>query len=230
LNNTPQEQISSLLFSNVKLVNSYSQMTLANKLNLEFLYECKPFTSSKLNKTKLFENPSENLRRDEEIQMQKSLRRLYCLSYLPNGIFSRLITRILCDNILKDCLLELIELEYCMDNGEFIGDETTKKTSKSSLDPLIDFVCQEAEWKCWQTGIELKYLDYTLIRVKELVQDPLLDFNGATSNKNENNSKKANKGDLFLTTPVLYRDCENEFKIKSASKQCAFLGKICSLK
>ena len=230
LNNTPQEQISSLLFSNVKLVNSYSQMTLANKLNLEFLYECKPFTSSKLNKTKLFANPSENLRGDEEIQMQKSLRRLYCLSYLPNGIFSRLITRILCDNILKDCLLELIELEYCMDNGEFVGDETTKKASKSSLDPLIDFVCQEAEWKCWQTGIELKYLDYTLIRVKELVQDPLLDFNGATSNKNENNSKKANKGDLFLTTPVLYRDCENEFKIKSASKQCAFLGKICSLK
>jgi hypothetical protein len=239
---TPQEQISSLLFSNVKLVNSYSQMTLANKLNLEFLYECKPYTSSKLSKKKIIENLSENIQ-DQENKMQSSLRRLYCLSYLPNGIFSRLITRILCDNILKECLLELIELEYCLENETenesevFENDDNDEENAntnrkKSSLDPLIDFVCQEAEWKCWQTGIELKYLDYTLIRVKELVQDPLLDFNGPTNNyngsKNENGPKKGNKnnGDMFLNTPVLYRDCENEFKIKSSSKQCAFLGKF----
>ncbi len=43
----------------------------------------------------------------------------------------------------------------------------------AGLDPLIDFVCQEAEWRCWQTGIELKYMDYTLLRVKEIVHDPL---------------------------------------------------------
>ena len=95
---------------------------------------------------------------------QNSIRRLYSLSYLPSGFFSRLITRILCDNILKDCLLELIEIEYCfLDNAHIqMGDEA------SSVDSLIDFVCQEAEWKCWQSGIELKYLDYTLIKIKEL--------------------------------------------------------------
>ena len=234
---TPQEQITSL-FSSVKLVNSYSQMTLANKLNLEFLYECKPFNSLKL---------GDGMNNESGPKQQSSLRRLYCLSYLPNGIFSRLITRILCDNILKDCLLELIELEYCLYNSDCVvgsvDSEGTKKTTHKSLDPLIDFVCQEAEWKCWQTGIELKYLDYTLIRVKELIQDPLQDFNqssggsssGNSSSKSENSAKKDAKtsaagGDIFLTSPVLYRDCENEFKIKSSSKQCAFLGNAKYLK
>jgi GTPase SAR1 family protein len=109
---TPQEQISSSLFSSVKLVNSYSQTTLANKLNLEFLYECKPFNSLKTQMNGLNATIQK-----QQVQMQNSIRRLYCLSYLPNGIFSRLITRILCDNILKDCLLDLIELEYCLYNS-----------------------------------------------------------------------------------------------------------------
>ena len=233
---TPQEQISSSLFSNVKLVNSYSQTKLANKLNLEFLYECKPFNSLQIDKSSMIEHLNANIK-SQQTRMQNSIRRLYCLSYLPNGIFSRLITRILCDNILKDCLLELIELEYCLTNSDIVETiesnedvEMTNKKSSKSIDPLIDFVCQEAEWKCWQTGIELKYLDYTLIRVKELVQDPLIDLNSSgsmsiSSNKNDKGSRKANKSsDLFLTSPVLYRDCENEFKIKSATKQCAFLG------
>ena len=77
----------------------------------------------------------------------------------------------------------------------------------------MDFVCQEAEWRCWQTGIELKYLDFTLIKIKELIQDPLVDLNNKTVNKNE----------IFLNFPVLYRDCENEFKLKSSTKQSTFV-------
>ena len=186
-------------------------MTIANKLNLEFLYECKPYNSHAHTANEPFLK--------QQNQMQNSIRRLYSMTYLPNGFFSRLITRILCDNILKECLLELIELEYCLFNKE-PSDGSAK--AQQSLDPLIDFVCQEAEWKCWQTGIELKYLDYTLIRVKELIQDPLLDFNGSISmNVNKTSSKSSN--DIFLSNPVLYRDCENEFKLKSSSKQCTFL-------
>jgi hypothetical protein len=195
------KQISSL-FSNVKLTHSYSQSNLVNKLNLEFLYECKPINNSNL--------------KTEELMCQNSIRRLYSLSYLPSGFFSRLITRILCDNILKDCLLELIEIEYCfLDNAHIqMGDEA------SSVDSLIDFVCQEAEWKCWQSGIELKYLDYTLIKIKELIPDPLVDMN----------NKIINKEEIFLNYPILYRDCENEFKLKSSNKQFAFVECYASFK
>jgi hypothetical protein len=80
-----------------------------------------------------------------------------------------------------------------------------------SLTNLIEFIGQEAEWKCWQTGIELKYLDYTLIRIKELVQDPLSDL------KNENDQSKQNN-DIYSLNSLLYRDCENEFKSKSYIK------------
>lgn len=73
-----QQEITSL-YSNVKLANSYSQSTIASKLKLEFLYECRRSTT----------------------ESNESMRRLYCLNYLPSGFFSRLITRILGDSILK---------------------------------------------------------------------------------------------------------------------------------
>lgn len=153
-NDTQQQkdEISSL-FSNIKLSNSFSQSTIASKINLNFQYECKPIRNTSGGHSKPYSN----------------IRRLYCLNYLPSGFFSRLITRILCDNILKECLLELIELDYC------------QLEDQNNSSKIIDFVCQEAEWKCWQTGIELRYLDYTLIRVKEILLDPLVDFNIASS-------------------------------------------------
>lgn len=197
LNTADQDSQISSLYSNVKLSNSYTQVNLANKLNLEFLYECKPML-----------NPSN----DELDQMY--VRRIYTLSYLPTGFFSRLITRILCDNILKECLLELIDIEYCFLNQ----DASDLSNEANSLDALVDFVCQDAEWRCWQTGIELKYLDFTLLKVKEIQNDPLADLNSKPSDE------------LFLNYPVLYRDCEDEFKMKSPSKQCAFIECYTSFK
>lgn len=79
LSSQQQQQDITSLYSNVKLANSYSQSTIASKLKLEFLYECRRATSL----------------------ADESIRRLYCLNYLPSGFFSRLITRILGDNILK---------------------------------------------------------------------------------------------------------------------------------
>jgi hypothetical protein len=170
--------------------------------------------------------------------MNNSIRRIYTLSYLPSGFFSRLITRILCDNILKECLLELIELKYCnrtmpkeddQDTTPTDGDTTPTQSQQHQnndddfdLEGLIDFVSQEAEWKCWQSGIELKYLDYTLIRVKELIQDPLITIHS------DMNSQSA-KNELFISHPVLYRDCENEFKLKFANKQCFFIEAYASM-
>jgi serine/threonine protein kinase/GTPase SAR1 family protein len=225
------------LYSNVRLANSYSQSTLSSKLNLEFLYECKPCFS-----------------RNRLTEGQSSIRRLYCLTYLPSGFFSRLITRILSDNILKECLLELIQIDYCclrspdldpdpnsdsyfspgpdLNSGRNpnVANTDNQKQAQFQLDnlePLIDFLCQEAEWKCWQTGIELKYLDYTLIRVKELIYDPLVELNKAANSNNAQHSTgsshSSGHAELFLNNPVLYRDCENEFKLKSSNKQCTFV-------
>lgn len=78
-NQSQKDDITSL-YSNVKLANSYSQSKISSKLKLNFLYEC---------------------RRPSSTNGSESIRRLYCLNYLPSGFFSRLITRILGDNILK---------------------------------------------------------------------------------------------------------------------------------
>lgn len=172
-------EVSNQLYSGIKLVNSYSQNVLTNKLNLQFLYECRA------------------------LDQNESIRRLYTLTYLPSGFFSRLIVRILCDSFLKDSLLELVEIEQC-DKLDF---------------KLVDFLSQEAEWKCWQTGIELKYMDFTLFRVKEIIQDPLIDLEEFSTNKN-----------IFVQNSILYKDCENEIKLKTINKQfCSFIECYASL-
>lgn len=172
-------EITNQLYSGIKLANSYSQNVLANKLNLEFLYECRA------------------------IDENESLRRLYTLTYLPSGFFSRLIVRILCDSFLKDSLFDLIEIEQC-DKLDF---------------KLVEFLSQEAEWKCWQTGLELKYMDYTLFRVKEIIQDPLIDLEQYSVKKN-----------LFVQNSILFKDCENELKLKTINKQfCSFIECYASL-
>ena len=164
------------------------------------------------------------------------------MSYLPNGFFSRLITRILCDNIVKECLLELIELEYCLFDGSSAASSAIDAGEQAGLDPLIDFVCQEAEWRCWQTGIELKYMDYTLVRVKEIVQDPLQNvaFNEAASStassssssssattpssSSSASSSSSSSSSSYLDGALLYRDAESEYKVKRADgKQHAFI-------
>ena len=123
----------------------------------------------------------------------------------------------------------MIDIDYSLND---IGTDTKQ------LESLIDFVCQEADWKCWQTGIELRYLDFTLLRVKECLQDPLVDLNNTESSSTSSaadlgsNStsfssasdssstiKSQSSSNIFLKSSVLYKDCENEFKLKSGNKQ-----------
>jgi hypothetical protein len=176
--NKNEQQLSSL-YSNVKLANSFSQQTLASRFNLDFLYECQDFYGR-------YTAATDNSTKSSNTLPTTSVRRLYCLNYLPTGFFSRLITRILCDNILKECLSELIDIDYSLND---MGME------QKQLESLIDFVCQEAEWKCWQTGIELKYLDYTLVRVKECIFDPLSDLTNKNPNTESSNAISSSQYD-----------------------------------
>ena len=65
----------------------------------------------------------------------------------------------------------MIQLDY----AATANDANLEDSESGILGLLIDFVCHKAEWKCWQTGVELKYLGFTLISIEELLQDNLID-------------------------------------------------------
>ncbi|KAF4523571.1 hypothetical protein B566_EDAN014882, partial [Ephemera danica] len=84
---------------------------------------------------------------------EAAVRRLLLMSYFPSGFWSRLITRILAD----DTIVEIVR-SYLITPKEVSHDP--------SLAQLLD---QRAEWLLWQTGMELRYFDTTLFRMKEVL-------------------------------------------------------------
>ncbi len=135
------------------------------------------------------------------LRYNHSTTRLYCTSFLPQGFFARLIARILSDTILKACLIDLLHLDFSTNANSL--------TTTQNLGPLIDFIAQKADWRCWQTGIELTYLGHTLLSIKELVYDSLLDH--------------SDYNNIYATHPVLFKDCENELQLKAAHKNSSFV-------
>ncbi|XP_046393381.1 leucine-rich repeat serine/threonine-protein kinase 1 [Ischnura elegans] len=82
-----------------------------------------------------------------------SIRRLLLMSYFPSGFWSRLTTRILAD----DAIVQVVRSYFILPK------EVTQ-------DPrLINLLDVRAEWILWQTGMELRYLDTTLFRMKEVL-------------------------------------------------------------
>ncbi|KAG8224988.1 hypothetical protein J437_LFUL005999, partial [Ladona fulva] len=82
-----------------------------------------------------------------------SVRRLLLMSYFPSGFWSRLTTRILAD----DAIVQVVRSYFVLPK---------EVTQDQRLVSLLDV---RAEWILWQTGMELRYLDTTLFRMKEVL-------------------------------------------------------------
>ncbi|CAN7988726.1 unnamed protein product [Ixodes hexagonus] len=82
---------------------------------------------------------------------QPSIQRLLVLSYLPSGFWARLITRVLADDLVVEALRSYF---------------ACPPPDKELLSLLSG---RRAEWVCWQTGLELRYLDAPLLRVREVL-------------------------------------------------------------
>ncbi|XP_076250430.1 leucine-rich repeat kinase isoform X2 [Rhynchophorus ferrugineus] len=85
----------------------------------------------------------------------KSMTRLLLMSYFPSGFWSRLISRILADDTIVDIIRSFFVLPK--DVAQDIN-----------LAKCLDL---KAEWILWQTGLQLKYGDITLFRMKEVLHN-----------------------------------------------------------
>ncbi|XP_017772148.1 PREDICTED: leucine-rich repeat serine/threonine-protein kinase 1 isoform X5 [Nicrophorus vespilloides] len=85
----------------------------------------------------------------------KSIMRLLLMSYFPSGFWSRLMSRILAD----DSIIDIIRSFFIFPK---------EVTQDLELMKLLDF---KAEWVLWQTGLQLKYGDITLFRLREVLHN-----------------------------------------------------------
>ncbi|KAJ8934094.1 hypothetical protein NQ318_004975 [Aromia moschata] len=85
----------------------------------------------------------------------KSMTRLLLMSYFPSGFWSRLISRILAD----DTIIDIIRSFFILPK---------EVAQDMHLVKLLDL---KAEWVLWQTGLQLKYGDITLFRMKEVLHN-----------------------------------------------------------
>ncbi|GFN83148.1 leucine-rich repeat serine/threonine-protein kinase, partial [Plakobranchus ocellatus] len=82
-----------------------------------------------------------------------SLCRLYFMTYFPSGFWSRLITRVLADGSFYSIVRQLFKLPAELLNHSAEIKALTEK------DP---------EWRCWQTGFELFYFGFEVMRIREV--------------------------------------------------------------
>ncbi|XP_015840648.1 leucine-rich repeat serine/threonine-protein kinase 1 isoform X3 [Tribolium castaneum] len=110
--------------------------------------------------------PSTSSSKSEEIEEEakyqvtssstdQSITRLLLMSYFPSGFWSRLISRILAD----DTIIDIIRSFFIL-----------PKEVAQDLD-LVKLLDLKAEWVLWQTGLQLKYGDITLFRMREILHN-----------------------------------------------------------
>ncbi|XP_037075473.1 leucine-rich repeat serine/threonine-protein kinase 1-like [Pollicipes pollicipes] len=84
---------------------------------------------------------------------QAAVRRLLIMTYFPSGFWSRLLTRLLADDVIVDVIRAFFLVP--------------RQVQQDAV--LSSVLAGPAEWRCWQTGIELQYANTTLIRIRELL-------------------------------------------------------------
>ena len=110
-----------------------------------------------------------------QADMETAIYRLLLLSYVPTGFWPRLITRLLAEDSIVDILRSYFNIPrhvrstgsnhfffktfYDLFSMQVVGDVDIAQSLE-----------WKAEWRCWQTGIELQYLGTTLLRIKEVTQ------------------------------------------------------------
>lgn len=108
---------------------------------------------------------------------EAAIRRLLIMTYFPSGFWSRLITRILGDDsiieivrcffiIPKEVILEKTNNRIVRVYFGFLFDWFSQVLQDSQLVKLLDV---KVEWVLWQTGMELRYSDIVIFRVKEIL-------------------------------------------------------------
>ncbi|CAH1175605.1 unnamed protein product [Phaedon cochleariae] len=99
--------------------------------------------------------PDDPLYRLKTQSSDKSMTRLLLMSYFPSGFWSRLISRILAD----DSIIDIVRSFFMFPKE--IGQDLE----------LVKVLDLKAEWVLWQTGLQLKYGDVTLFRMKEVLHN-----------------------------------------------------------
>lgn len=89
----------------------------------------------------------------------RAVTRLLLMSYFPSGFWSRLVSRILADDNIVD-----IVRSYFSPVGARDRDSCDPRVSRALLE-------LRAEWLLWQTGLQLRYGDAVLFRMREVPRD-----------------------------------------------------------
>ncbi|CAF1147991.1 unnamed protein product, partial [Didymodactylos carnosus] len=127
---------------------------------------------------------------------QQYIYRLYQIAFIPSCFWPRLITRLLADTQLRACLTTY-----------FITDLTMLNTNQWTMDRIKTILLNESNWYCWQTGLELRYHDCCLIRIKEVLFEPIVSsLTTATTTYQQENEKEEHDQQLNTVLGYPYRN------------------------
>lgn len=93
----------------------------------------------------------------------KTVHRFLLMTYFPSGFWSRLMTRVLAEDIVSD----IVKNFYCIIND-------------NKADQILqNYINNRSEWICWQSGFALKHLDHHVYSAKEVtlsIENPLFEY------------------------------------------------------
>ncbi|XP_065648790.1 leucine-rich repeat serine/threonine-protein kinase 1 isoform X3 [Hydra vulgaris] len=117
------------------------------------------------NQSSLLKNPM-NLRASLP---QVVFRRQYLLTYIPSGLWARLLTRMIADSRIRKIVASCCDIHCSNDMN----------TNQAQYENEILMKVAQPEWVCWKTGIELSCFGIKLLRVSQL--EPEVPFYGLHS-------------------------------------------------